>query len=435
AADYAIITVQTAFLKAHYPVEFMTALLTVEQGNTEKVGLLIAEARRLGIEVLPPDVNYSGIEFTIEENGQDGRACAIRYGLGAIKNVGEGPVTAILQARGATMQGAGRLRAYSGGRPFEDIDDFVRRVDLRQVNRRALECLIKAGALRAFGTRTQLLAILDRMMDESQKVHGMLQQATFFDMPAFATTGLRATLPEVSDVSRREVLAWEKELIGTYVSDHPLSRVWADLENTITVLTGQIDDTMAEQNVTVAGMINFVRRITTKKGQAMAFAQIEDLQGTVEVVIFPSLWEATAEIWQPEQVVVVRGKVSLRGREPSIIADSVTNEIVTVKPSDEPGAGPERKAKNGQVHVHVIVPRRADIEETIRRLGQVYDLLQEYPGTDRFSLYVENSGNGDVQIEFPNDTTGHCLALETRLREMLGAGTVRVEHIGNRAHE
>jgi DNA polymerase III subunit alpha len=263
----------------------------------------------------------------------------------------------------------------------------------------------------------------------------VVQQGTFFDMPAFAPTGLQATLPEVSDVSRREVLAWEKELIGTYVSDHPLSRVWADLENTITVLTGQIDDTMAEQNVTVAGMINFVRRITTKKGQAMAFAQIEDLQGTVEVVIFPSLWEATAEIWQPEQVVVVRGKVSLRGREPSIIADSVTNEIVTVKPSDEPGAGPERKTKVGQVHVHVIVPRRADIEETIRRLGQVYDLLQEYPGTDRFSLYVENSGNGDVQIEFPNDTTDHCLALETRLREMLGAGTVRVEHIGNHAHE
>ncbi|MBN1656875.1 MAG: DNA polymerase III subunit alpha, partial [Anaerolineae bacterium] len=148
AADYAIITVQTAFLKAHYPVEFMTALLTVEQGNTEKVGLLIAEARRLGIEVLPPDVNHSGMAFTIEENPQGGGGCAIRYGLGAIKNVGEGPVTAILKARGATLQGAGRLRAYAGGQPFEDVDDFVRRVDLRQVNRRALECLIKAGALR-----------------------------------------------------------------------------------------------------------------------------------------------------------------------------------------------------------------------------------------------------------------------------------------------
>ncbi|MBN1659372.1 MAG: hypothetical protein JXA93_13285, partial [Anaerolineae bacterium] len=282
-----------------------------------------------------------------------------------------------------------------------------------------------------FGSRTQLLAILDRMMDESQKVHGAVQQGTFFDMPAFAPTGLQATLPEVSDVSRREVLAWEKELVGAYISDHPLSRVWADLENAITVLTGQIDDTMAEQSVTVAGMINFVRRITTKKGQAMAFAQIEDLQGTVEVVIFPSLWEATAEMWQPEQVVVVRGKVSLRGREPSIIADSVTNEITTVKALDETGAQPERKAANGSVHMHIIVPRRADVEETIRRLGQVFDLLQEYPGSDRFSLYVGHSGNGDVQIEFPNDTAGHCLALEGRLREMLGAGTVRVEPMGN----
>ena len=187
---------------------------------------------------------------------------------------------------------------------------------------------------------------------------------------------------------------------------------------------------MAEQNVTIAGMINFVRRIITKKGKPMAFAQLEDLQGTVEVVIFPGLWEATADLWQPESVVVVRGKVSLRGREPSIIADSVTNEIMTVKALDDDGnPAPERKAANGMVHMHIVVPRRADIEETIRRLGQVSDLLAEYPGDDRFSIYVENSGNGDVRIDFPNDTARHCLALETRLREMLGASTIRVEQV------
>jgi DNA polymerase-3 subunit alpha len=413
AADYAIITVQTAYLKAHYPVEYMTALLTVEQGNVEKVGLLIAEARRLGIEVLPPDVNYSGLDFTIEDEPQDVQGPAIRYGMAAIKNVGEGPVLAILEARGST--------------PFEDIDDFCRRVDLRQVNRRALECLIKAGALKPFGTRAQLLAVMDRMMDESQKVHGMVQQATFFDMPAFAATGIQATMPQVPDVSRREVLMWEKELVGAYISDHPLSRVWTDLQNTVTVLTGQIDETMAEQKVTMAGMVNYVRKIMTKTNKQMAFAQIEDLQGTVELVIFPRVWQETAELWVPERIVVVRGRVSVRDREPSIIVESVTNEITTVH---TPGETPEPEPGRGPVHLHVTIPRNDDMEQTIRRLGQVYDLLVSYPGQDHFSLYVDNGGRGRVQIRFPNDLTDHCLELEQRLRDLVGASAINIERKG-----
>ncbi len=180
--------------------------------------------------------------------------------------------------------------------PFEDVDDFCQRVDLRQVNRRALECLIKAGALSPFGSRAQLLAVMDRMVSISQQAQGAVQQYTMFDLPAFAATARLATdLPEVGDMSRKEVLGWEKELVGAYISDHPLSRVWADLENSITVLTGQIDETMAGRNVTVAGLVNFVRHHITKKGDAMAFSQIEDLQGPLELVIFPRVWEQTRE--------------------------------------------------------------------------------------------------------------------------------------------
>jgi DNA polymerase-3 subunit alpha len=416
ASDYAIITVQTAYLKAHYPVEYMTALLTVEQGNTEKVGLLIAEARRLGIEVLPPNVNYSSLDFTIEDEPDGAEGPAIRYGLGAIKNVGEGPVEAILAAR--------EPAAGLEGEPFEDIDDFCQRVDLRQVNRRALECLIKAGALSPLGKRAQLLAVMDRMMSISQQAHGAAQQFTMFDMPAFAATArLASDLPPAAEESRREILGWEKELVGAYISDHPLSRVWADLESTISTLTGQIDETMAAQTVTVAGMVNYVRQIVTKKGDPMAFAQLEDLQGTVEVVIFPRVWEQTTELWQPERILVVRGKVSLRGREPSIIADSVTNEITTAEPIDPPSIPVSR----GQVHLHVTVPRSDDMEAIVKRLGQVYELLQRYPGEDHFSLYVENGSEGRIQISFPNDTTGHCLELEQALRALVGAGMVRVE--------
>jgi len=427
AADYAIITVQTAYLKAYYPVEYMTALMTVERGNTEKVGLLIAEARRLGIEVLPPNVNSSGLDFVIEdepegEKGPDlGQAVAtggpsIRYGLGAIKNVGEGPVEVILSARA------------SGG-AFKDIDDFCQRVDLRQVNRRALECLIKAGALSPFGKRAQLLPVIDRMISISQQAHGAAQQYTMFDLPAFALTArLASDLPEVAEVQRREVLGWEKELIGAYISDHPLSRVWADLEGSITVLTGQIDESMAGQNAIVAGMVNYVRQITTKKGDPMAFAQIEDLQGTVEAVIFPRVWEQTRELWEAERILVVKGKVSLRGREPSILVDSVTNEILKVSPAgEEIPRQPEVQRTPTRVRLHVTIPRSNDMEHVIQRLGQVYDLLQTYPGDDRFSLYVENGGQGRIQINFPNDTTGHCLQLEQKLRALVGAGTIRVE--------
>jgi DNA polymerase-3 subunit alpha len=412
AADYAFITVQTAYLKAHYPVEYTTALLTVEQGNTEKIGFLIAEARRLGIEVLPPNVNHSGLDFTIEDEPEGIEGPAIRYGLGAIKNVGEGPVQAILAAREA-------------GGPFGDVDDFCQRVDLRLVNRRALECLIKAGALSPFGTRAQLLAVVDRMMSISQQAHGAAQQYSMFDLPAFATAArLAADLPQVLEVSRKEVLGWEKELVGAYISDHPLSRVWADLENSITVLTGQIDETMAGQQVTIAGLVSYVRHHITKKGDSMAFAQIEDLQGTLELVIFPRVWEQTRDLWEPERVLVVRGRVSVRGRDPSIIVDSATNEITTTRPRDqeEPSTPPV-----GPVHLHVSIARSGGLEQTIKQLGRLYDLLSSYSGEDHFSLYVENGIQGRVQIDFPNNTTGFCTELEQSLRSMVGAGTIRVE--------
>jgi DNA polymerase-3 subunit alpha len=442
AADYAIITVQTAFLKAHFPIEYMTALLTVERGNTEKVGLLIAESRRLGIEVLPPNVNYSGFDFTIEDAGtgeeprEGPEGATIRYGLGAIKNVGAGPVEAILLAR-------------ADGGPFEDIDDFCQRVDLRLVNRRALECLIKAGALSPFGTRAQLLTIIDRMLSISQQAHGAAQQYTMFDLPAFAVTArLAADLPSVAEVSRKEVLSWEKELVGAYISDHPLSRVWSDLENTITTLAGQIDETMAQQNVTVAGMVNYVRQITTRNGDPMAFAQIEDLQGSVELVIFPKVWEGTKNLWEPDRILVVRGKVSLKGREPSILVDSVTNEITTAHPIDEPAQPPpyeysppypidepvaplpEVQPAPARVHLRVTLARSQDLEQVIQRLGQVYDLMLRYPGEDRFSLYVENGGQGRIEISFPNDHTGHCVELERELRALVGAGAIQVEPVG-----
>ncbi|MBN1138198.1 MAG: DNA polymerase III subunit alpha [Anaerolineae bacterium] len=420
SSDYAVITCQTAYLKAYYPVEYMAALLTVERSNTDKVGLLIAEAHRQGIPILPPDVNYSGTDFTIEDKTDGVSESAIRFGLAAIKNVGQAAVEVILAAR-------------DKGGPFKDVDDFCQRVDLRQVNRRALECLVKAGALSAFGNRAQLLAAVDLMISDSQKFHSGIQQASFFDTPAFAATSIQANLPQIPQASQKEILAWEKDLVGTYISEHPLSRMWVDIEKAITVLTGQIDETMAEQRVTLAGVVNFVRPITTKKGEPMAFAQIEDLQGAIEVVIFPRVWEQTKDLWEPDRILLVRGKVSLRGREPSVLVESVTNEITSAVPksADEELAPLEGKGGvKSPLHLYITIPRSDDLQSVIKRLGQVYDLLQSHPGDDRFSLYVENGGRGRVQIDFPNDTTRHSLGLEQELRSLLGAGTIRVEPEG-----
>jgi DNA polymerase-3 subunit alpha len=347
AADYAVITCQTAYLKAHYPIEYMTALLTVERNNTEKIGFLVTECRRMNIPVLPPDINHSDVDFSIEGCEADNGDCipGIRFGLSAIKNVGEGPVQVILEAR--------RSSTGSKGGAFRTLDDFCRRVDLRQVNRRALESLIKAGAFDAFGHRAQLLAIVDRMLGLSTHAHRAAdagQMTLFGEAGPAAGTSVLAPLPNVEEAPEKEKLAWEKELVGIYTSEHPLTRVMADLHNTVTALCGQITEDMANQKVVVAGAITYVRRLTTKKGDPMAFAGLEDLQGTTEVVIFPRTWKQVEPIIQPDKIVVVRGKVDASGKQAKIIADSITDQLTITQPADgpRPSIGPTTASNTSQ---------------------------------------------------------------------------------------
>ncbi len=408
AASYAVLTCQTAHLKARYPVEYMAALLSVERHNTDKIGPLITECHRLDIDVLPIDVNHSGLDFTIEGG-------KIRFGLGAVKNVGEGPVEAILAAR---QEQEGQL--------FAHIDDFCRRVDLRQVNKRALECLIKVGALDVFGERAQLLEIIDRMMGLSAQAHQAQEvgQLSMFDAGSpfalAAADSVLHPLPDVEAASPKEKLSWEKELVGLYLSEHPLQRFMAGLENTITAMCGQIDESLANQKVTVAGMVTWVRPHITKNGKPMAFVQLEDLQGRVEVVVFPKVYEQTKELWQEDRILIVKGKVDAKRGEPKIICDSARNQNEFARPAEE------SRPANGPHHLHIAISRSGDQERDIERIGAVYNLLQGYQGQDRFSLYVTGE-QGRVQLDFPNVTTGYCLPLEQKLIEMLGAGAVRVE--------
>jgi DNA polymerase-3 subunit alpha len=317
AADYGLISVQTAYLKTHYPVEYMAALLTVYQGNTDKVTLYASECRQMDIEVLAPNVNYSCWDFTIED-GPSGENC-IRFGLGAVKNVGEGPVNEIILGREQTQ--------------FQDVNDFLRRVDLRKVGKRALESLIQVGALDDFGSRPALLESMDRILAISAS---NFQAADAGQMSMFGdATGLTETirLPEATTpINRRAQLDWERELIGLYVSDHPLSTVMESLKKHVTHFAQDLNEAKHHEIVSVAGLVTKIRQHQTKNGKPMAFATIEDIQGAIDLVLFPNTWKKFAELIRFDEIIYVRGKADANGGDTKVLVDQVSTSINQIEP-------------------------------------------------------------------------------------------------------
>ncbi len=330
AADYAVITCQTAYLKAHYPVEYMAALLTVEHSNTEKIGLLLEESRTLGINILPPNVNHSSYGFIIEDN--EGKSF-IRFGLGAIKNVGEGPIEAILQGR--------------GDQTFTDIDDFCQRVDLRSVGKRALESLIKAKALGDFADAAVLLNVMDQMLRLSGNDHqaASVGQMSLFDMDGIErvqTSSILEPLPQVEAIPRQEQLRWEKDLIGTYISDHPIQPHMAEIKASTTCSCGDLEVLRHDRQVRVAGLITNVKTTTTKKGDLMAFVEIEDLSASLEIIVFPRTYVESKDMLQEGELILISGKVDGKDLErPKILANEISKELTTVRPVEaEEANGP-----------------------------------------------------------------------------------------------
>jgi DNA polymerase-3 subunit alpha len=312
AAAYAVVAYQTAFLKANYPAEYMTAVLTSEAGNPEKVAEAVAEARRLGVEVRAPDVNKSGLGFSLEDTPQ---GTAIRFGLSGVKNVGHAAIEMLIKAREAG--------------PFLDLADFCRRVDLRQLNKRALESLIKAGAMDGFGERAALLAGVDTAMSLAQQHHRAQNsgQTHMFDLLGDqdgTSAGLVSfTLPSIPAADRKQRLSWEKEMIGLYISEHPLAGIARALSQTVSGSTTDLSEDMAGQMVTLGGFIAAMRLIPTRKGDLMAAVELEDMAGSVEVIVFPRTFQAHREILKEDAVVLVRGKVDTRDDQPKVLCESI----------------------------------------------------------------------------------------------------------------
>jgi DNA polymerase-3 subunit alpha len=331
AADYGVIAVQTAYLKAHYPLEYMTALLSVFKHDNDRVALYIADCRRMGFAVRPPDVNASMLDFSAEAvlDGQP----AIRFGLGAVKNVGVGAIEAILDAR----QTLGT---------FENLEQFARRVDMRLVGKRALESLIRVGALDSLGERITLLDALDRIMGLSAAHFRASEvgQLTFFG----GDTGIEESLDlphTVANVPQRRLLSWEKELLGIYVSDHPLTQHVDVLTKVVSHYSSELEESTHGQEVRVAGEVIAIRPYQTRSGKAMGFATLEDLQGKIELVIFSRAWKDISSWLALEAIVVATGKVDRERGEPKILVDSMTADFLRLKPLNGTTSRPDVKQR------------------------------------------------------------------------------------------
>ena len=307
ATCYGLIAYQTAYLKANYTVEYMTSVLSAFRSSEDKVAAAVAECRRLGIEVRPPDVHASQLEFTVEGD-------AIRFGLLAVKNVGQGAIESIIAAREAEG-------------PFRSLTDFCTRIDLRLTNRKVLEALAKVGTLSAFGHPAQILLGLDDATAAAQATQRdrISGQTSFFDMGATDAAALERPLPQTPEAPGRERLRWEKELLGLYLSEHPMGEVADRVGDFVSAYSADLkDDSLDGQRIVVCGIVVGTRSIVTRARATMAVVTLEDLQGSMEVVVFPKLFEQTGPIWADGSILLVAGRIDHRGDEVSLLADLVT---------------------------------------------------------------------------------------------------------------
>jgi DNA polymerase-3 subunit alpha len=307
SAAYALVTYQTAYLKAHFPVAFMASLLTSEMHSIDGVVKFIGECRSHQIEVLPPDINFSETSFTVSEG-------KIRFGLVAVKNVGEGAIETILETRRADG-------------PFDSLFDFCERVDLRKVNKRVIESLIKCGAFDSTGdSRTAMLAVLEEALEHGQRVRKKRcdpQMGLFDTCSTDAAPVDRPAMPAGVSVDANELLAMEKESLGFYISGHPLGRYDRIIEQYATCDTDGLKETADGATVRVGALIKSIKTIRTRKNEPMGFITLEDQCGTVEAVLFPGVFAGAGDWLAADLPVLVQGEVQKEEKAVKILADTV----------------------------------------------------------------------------------------------------------------
>src|SRR5579872_413689 len=418
SAAYGVIAYQTAYLKANYPLEYMAALLIHMQGNADKVATGIVDCRIRGIEVLAPDINRSRADFTID----DGR---ILFGLAAIKNVGQHAVESIVAMREADG-------------PFKSLEDLCERTAaIQDVNRRVLEALVQSGACDTLGERARLLAVLDHAVSRAERARRDREsgQTSLLDMvgsPEVESDDFGLAI-DVAPMPGDEKLRLEKELLGLYLSDHPLRRISNELAKLSDTQAVEVTSALQDTEVRVAGLVREVRRVVTRKGQIMAYATLEDLTGSVDVVLFPRVFEQVRLLFEPDKVVVVQGKVDARagstratGSGGSPVDPEIESEVESASLVadlawlwDDPDCIPVARKQL----VHVRVPNSdAGLAERLE------SVLAKHPGEDEVILHVL-VGNREVVV---NADRYHVLAgpaLVADIDDLIGQSAVKLETI------
>ncbi len=360
SAAYALIAYQTAYLKTHYPIEFMAALLTSEAQNADKILKYISECREMGIEILPPDINESDRNFTVVGN-------QIRFGLAAVKNVGDAAIDAIL------------LEREKHGK-FKSLYDFCYRVDLRKVNRRVVESLIKCGAFDFSKIyRSQMLTILGDLLEQSQfeqKRKGEPQLSMLIDR----SQERREEYPEIEEFPENQLIAFEKETIGFYISRHPLSRYQEEIKKYTDLDTSLLSKLQNGAEVKVCGLISGSKEIMTKKGERMAFVTLEDMKGYVEVILFPEVFKAALPLLRGGDPLLIKGILDLSDEQVKIKGSEVQSLSKILIPETQ--------------SLRLKIP----VTTTPSQLNALKGIIEAYPGSHRVFLHFMNGTDHEVII-------------------------------------
>jgi len=412
SVSYGLIAYRTAYLKANYPVEYMTAFLNTYSDNMEKVRSAIAECRRLGIKVLPPDINRSYASFTIEASPSapspvdaEGRGeVGIRFGLASIKNVGFSPVEQILSGRDSEGD-------------FKSIEDFCYRTDLRNINKKVLESLVKVGVFDSLSSRKTLLDSLNRIISLSQTKQRAKEsgQVSMFDLWGQSSPAPRVDCQQAEeDASIKQKLIWERELLGVYFSQ-PLDFLARESSSPGVVSCGEINRDMVDETVTVRGMVISVRQAHTRDNRPFVVASIEDLDASIEVIAWPRLYESTRAIWQEGNILSIKGVVKVRDGDVQLNCE----EAMLLPVRQEVLKEPSRR------HVLIEVNQSGDTDKDIECLHRIVDILRSYPGQDEVSLSVV--GDGEVtNLDMPGITVDYCPELAGELSEIVGESNFRL---------
>lgn len=383
AAAYAVVAYETGYLKAHYPVEFMAALMTSVMGDAAATAKYMRNCTEMDIEVLPPDINKSDKRFSVE----DGK---IRFGLMGVKNVGEGPIDAIIEAR--TEKGYPR-----------DIFQLIDNIDIHRINKKAMESLIKAGALDSIGeNRAALLSIYESLIESAQSnaKNNIEGQMSFFQTNAETMEENRTArkLPDVRNFDKETLIAQEKDMLGVYITEHPLEEYRQRIEKIVTVTSQDLADVMDDEKngreggssvydgmkAVMAGIITGKKTLITKNNKMMAFVDMEDLYGTAEVIVFPNVYEKFASLVNEDRIISVSGTINFKEDEmPKLLADSMA-DLKTVTGDDD------RKPDEPDGLVKIKLPAG---EDTAEKLQQIRRIMLAHSGRYQAIVYMPQGGS------------------------------------------